>query len=1269
MKRMLIALLVCALLASSIGALAIESHITDSLSSYSYVTDTYMTTEYTSRTRTRQITMDEGDYVIVSPVHRVQVNYLSYHLSGVSSSNSKVVEAEFYRQSNGQLGISLHGKSEGEAVVKATYSTFRTRLGMNYEDKRGNATFTQTFNVKVEGLGTVEMDARISGEAHDDVKGITLKMDLMKDLLGVKEMEENRKTTQDYVKYYATLPLRNFVSSLMGLIPEEGLVDVAKKSVVDNINSKAHITGPLVKGINLGGSLFNLQDIGWNTTKSVQKAYLLAKMATMPVPNYYPNDLRLTVTVTNNMKHRVRIDSLKAEGDRYLSFVGITGPWSSTTELASYRYLDPGQSATFKAAIYPHFVNGVLSTDGTPMMAYTSNLKVNCKYTDVEGETSDKLSKDLSLPTYTSITNQKLQEYKKAIWREYNAVSSDTVTNYMLGGTFNGYVRWFGYETFSQVFMFACPVEVSIHGKSGERLAVIAKGGETFSDGVITAFGVDEVKYVVVPVDSLDQYSFSVRATDAGSMSVLTYGHNDEEGAVYKAYNDVPLEPEDTFDLATMSDDAADLRRISPEGEPVLLEADARVRESDIRDDLVSDGYTQEEAQAYTQLLIKGLLPDAFQADRQLRVGAEDLDALLLRQMGELCDLDSLVEGMDTEDADEVLSGLGLPAYDAGALTVGDAISAVDNVLATLGMDERLVRKGLRQLYNDEGELVELDESVSLCQTLGLDKGLDPEASLTAPKAVLLAYRLLIQGEATLRRNVVAQQLLEAFDNSLTWYDNVANSRLYAMNPEGPSEDTLLNDTALWYPAYDVDSVLYNYNATLAGSAAGSANALTSTLDAYKLLQSDDFEYSLITCGEMSGIASGEDGAVYRFLPFCLKDGESNIYQDAVYLLIVSIKDGVAEDYILRHDIQTTEDGTANMAIIADQDTVAAFLSAFNVLYGAEDDSDASRYTELSKGDSGEDVQALQERLVELGYLKTTPDGSYGGKTVTAVSAFQKDSGLEATGVADPETQVLLFKQESNAPMFMDWLSRHAVENGYEQIVARIEELNARGTENALDKAISGVGLSTAEATTQDLYMEEKARQIPEELVEVCGAFPESYSELAENYQLSELATIFEETYINYHLKELQYTGQIENWWSNWRFTDGTFKYVTPLGESGEVAIKRHSMGGYEWLSADKLSVFGEDISSCSFTLNFTDGKRRYTVQSFNEYSGYLTEALDFKTENYPSASFELIYSGYLLPRLTATDRDGIKHVWTAAYSPNTATLANVEYEESYSQD
>ena len=63
----------------------------------------------------------------------------------------------------------------------------------------------------------------------------------------------------------------------------------------------------------------------------------------------------------------------------------------------------------------------------------------------------------------------------------------------------------------------------------------------------------------------------------------------------------------------------------------------------------------------------------------------------------------------------------------------------------------------------------------------------------------------------------------------------------------------------------------------------------------------------------------------------------------------------------------------------------------------------------MKKGNKGALVTRLQERLIELGYLKGTASGTYDTDTIGAVRSFQKKNNLTANGTADSETQKLLY--------------------------------------------------------------------------------------------------------------------------------------------------------------------------------------------------------------------------------------------------------------------
>ncbi|MBQ4086386.1 MAG: peptidoglycan-binding protein [Clostridia bacterium] len=73
-------------------------------------------------------------------------------------------------------------------------------------------------------------------------------------------------------------------------------------------------------------------------------------------------------------------------------------------------------------------------------------------------------------------------------------------------------------------------------------------------------------------------------------------------------------------------------------------------------------------------------------------------------------------------------------------------------------------------------------------------------------------------------------------------------------------------------------------------------------------------------------------------------------------------------------------------------------------------------YSQLTPGDSSNDVKKMQKRLKELGYFDGELGGNYLTKTTAAVKLFQKALGWEQTGVATAVLQEKLYS--SSAPTY-----------------------------------------------------------------------------------------------------------------------------------------------------------------------------------------------------------------------------------------------------------
>lgn len=74
-----------------------------------------------------------------------------------------------------------------------------------------------------------------------------------------------------------------------------------------------------------------------------------------------------------------------------------------------------------------------------------------------------------------------------------------------------------------------------------------------------------------------------------------------------------------------------------------------------------------------------------------------------------------------------------------------------------------------------------------------------------------------------------------------------------------------------------------------------------------------------------------------------------------------------------------------------------------------------ANYGYLAPGDKGSKVTSLQKRLIELGYLSGSANGTYDTDTEEAVRAFQTRNGQWVDGKAGPDTQSVLYSSRALA--------------------------------------------------------------------------------------------------------------------------------------------------------------------------------------------------------------------------------------------------------------
>lgn len=108
----------------------------------------------------------------------------------------------------------------------------------------------------------------------------------------------------------------------------------------------------------------------------------------------------------------------------------------------------------------------------------------------------------------------------------------------------------------------------------------------------------------------------------------------------------------------------------------------------------------------------------------------------------------------------------------------------------------------------------------------------------------------------------------------------------------------------------------------------------------------------------------------------------------------------------------------------------------------------------LSKvGSRGSEVTAIQTRLKELGYFNDNVDGIFGSRTKAALTAFQRDRGLTADGIAGKNTLAALGVSSSGG----GWTDSDI------NLLAQLISAEARGETYAGQVAVGAVVLNRVE--------------------------------------------------------------------------------------------------------------------------------------------------------------------------------------------------------------
>ncbi len=203
----------------------------------------------------------------------------------------------------------------------------------------------------------------------------------------------------------------------------------------------------------------------------------------------------------------------------------------------------------------------------------------------------------------------------------------------------------------------------------------------------------------------------------------------------------------------------------------------------------------------------------------------------------------------------------------------------------------------------------------------------------------------------------------------------------------------------------------------------------------------------------------------------------------------VALTTNVPKMLYKRYEYSTDREEMAYLVVTTYNDGVAQ-----QILFQLESDEVEEEpeivYNTLQRGIKSDEVEVLQKRLAELGYLKGAADGSFGQMTEDAIKAAQEAFGMEANGIADNAFQQKLFEGvERPAPAEADAVTYETLKldstgDAVVKLQVRLRELGyydgkADGgygymTETAVKKAQGAYGMDVTgvadDAFQQKLY-------------------------------------------------------------------------------------------------------------------------------------------------------------------------------------------------------
>ncbi len=818
-------------------------------------------------------------------------------------------------------------------------------------------------------------------------------------------------------------------------------------------------------GIKIASGVFKFLE-----SKDPNSAYYeTLEMMSLNIPRCDPPYVYLEVTMENDGAEPLENIRGTVVPNEHISFTsGSSGQGRETAFELPGITLAPGEKKTYGIRFFVDLTN-------VTMQKRKGTFDVECSYYAPNSGVKGTAGAQTSISINSMMTSDQIALYES----QKNDPKHAGFYNKFYAVRESGYQRAY----------IACPVEVSVQDAAGNELAVVHTGDEEEyrNDGIVVG-AYDDLKYVFLNPEFLDSYKVLIRAEEDGEMGVLTGREAEDTGMGVNLYGKIPLKKDEIFYLDFSENSAGTLYKENTPGTSEELEPTFALNEDSVMESLSESDISQWAVETVKGGILHGIIGDIMEESYQKEISLEEFCEMLLgiyeEAVGSIpgekaAEFRQSYEDQDVNAAIGAAVSLGfLPEEDLEyvfdpdpgqrLISREDAALAIINCLALLGMDttglgeaeeaENTAESASEENVQDmsEAESDEPEETggnetaeenseisgtkgkerIEALRRLGIMRAEEgkpfPKHMLTREQSISALYEMwLYMHMLEERRELVSRSFLNVRDK-LTTYD-LSEVMQYAIQYRA-SED-LRQDSAVqtfsfylptieeYYGVVEGASLLMEFSEVLVQDyieALGHTevpvpvDASRARIDSMKAFHfvADSYRES--------------DSTLYLWTPIYFDDGSGGILDDTVYLLIAVLQNEADQELLEAHDAKCLGNYREEFMIIADQEIVKEYMEISRPeIERYEFSQDASSYTELARGSSGDDVISLQKMLSQLGYLDTNTYGNFGEMTESAVSAFQGAMGIEVTGVADPETQALLYSQSNPSQLLQDWLNSY----------------------------------------------------------------------------------------------------------------------------------------------------------------------------------------------------------------------------------------------------